>query len=148
MPWSSQIYIGVPIKDFNHAVKLFKRFDVQVHPHTIRDQHWGKLESTQGPVFPVIVNGLEYDLTFGVVLAENGTEPEKEAGYDQMYSTLFGVNLTGRYGPKVIDRVNGNTKRGRSDPFVLDLVLLDNIKQQVNRKYFAEAEIMVMDVFY
>ena len=156
MPWSSQIFVGVPFKDINDARKFLKKYNIlkEEESEDSDDEEippWEKLEGLVGLLKKEItIKNKVYKLTFDLQYGntdyddDNGMIIKSKSGKQICYSVLFGANLTNRYKPAVLDT---DWENGRSDPFILDLEMLLEIRTKVN-EFLPEAEIMLMDVFY
>lgn len=150
MPWSSQIFIGVPLVDVEDAIKVLKKFDIAT-PEYADDLEWEDFEDTEDMVQEIVINGVTHELCFELQFSDSSDlgkdccpKETSNSGHTMSYGVLFGAELTSRYAPSVIDT---DWEHGRSDPFVLDLELLMKIRHEVG-KFFPEAEILLMDVFY
>ena len=144
MPWSSQIFIGIPLKSTKHTVELLKRFNVQISDKQQEDPWFYENLNVKIDI-PLPLDDKTYTLHFGIILSNDPPQPDIWKGEQYMCGVLFGANLTGRYKGCIID---DGSKGGRSDPFVLNLDLLKAIKKTVCETFLPEAEIMLMDVFY
>ena len=153
MPWSAQIFVGVPFKDISDATKFFKKNNILVEKDEASDKGeltvWQRLRNNIDYfTIEITIQERVYELIFNLHFGgdEDFKCPSDKSisGKKIAYSVLYGAELTGRYGSAVLDT---DWEDGRSDPFILDLEMLIEIRTQV-AKFLPKAEILLMDLFY
>jgi hypothetical protein len=120
MPWSAQLFIGVPVLDMQNVP------NIGVITVATREFQPELLEEREG--------GWQFeDREANTITGETGGN-----------ATLYGFGITSRYAPSILD--DGWT-HGRPDPFILDLDLMRDVLAEV-RVQWPEAQLMMMDYFY
>jgi hypothetical protein len=146
MSHNPQIYVGIPLTSIEHALDIFKRLGV---PLKKNKEYIAWYDLTDDICFKIniTINDKNYDMCFRIYSECNSSEYDERHSYVSktgeiiINNVLFGAPLTSYHSPAVID---GNWQHGRSDPFVLNLELLTEIKNIIREKLLPEAEILIM----
>lgn len=138
MPWQAQLFIGVPVHDYDEARQILGKLGAFLKGYddeSLCNTAANKTVNFRGKVRQITI-GFSREAEGGCPFPMPKSEPYTDA--------IVGFYLTARYSPALLDEGH---KHGRPEPFCFDPLEVADLLKQV-REWWPEAQAIIWDNWY